>query len=98
MSGHHLRSAIPKEDAMKRTAKVVGAIVAVLLIAPSVFAQGGTEGAAAGTRGWLAVAAGFGMAVAAFGCALGGAGERRVGEESRSLGGPDHLKKKKRKM
>jgi len=56
---------------MKRTAKVVGAIVAVLLIAPSVFAQGATEGAAAGTRGWLAVAAGFGMAVAAFGCALG---------------------------
>src|SRR2546422_9531172 len=89
MSGHHLRSAIPKEDAMKRTAKVVGAIVAGLVIAPSVFAQGGTGGAAAGTRGWLAVAAGFGMAVGAFGWGVGawGGGGGGWEGEGRSPGG-----------
>src|SRR5262245_60587418 len=45
-------------------------LVAVMLIAPSAFAQD-QAGAAAGSKGLLGIAAGFGMALAAFGAALG---------------------------
>ena len=55
---------------MKKWTMVLVALVAVMVIAPSAFAQE-AAGAAAGGKGLLAIAAGFGMALAAFGGALG---------------------------
>src|SRR6267143_1621824 len=55
---------------MKKWMMVLVAFAAVMLIAPSAFAQE-TGAAAAGGKGLLAIAAGFGMALAAFGGALG---------------------------
>lgn len=53
---------------MKRAAILLGALVAVTLVAPAAFAQ---ETGALGGKGTLAIAAAFGMALAAFGGALG---------------------------
>ena len=55
---------------MKKWMMVLVALAAVMLIAPSAFAQGGANAPAEG-KGLLAIAAGFGMALAAFGAALG---------------------------
>ena len=55
---------------MKKWTMVLVAFVAVMLIAPSAFAQD-AAGATAGGKGLMAIAAGFGMALAAFGGALG---------------------------
>ena len=55
---------------MKKWTMVLLALAAVMMIAPSVFAQE-SAGAAAGGKGLLAIASGFGMALAAFGAALG---------------------------
>jgi F-type H+-transporting ATPase subunit c len=54
---------------MKKAVLLLTVLMAVLLVAPAVFAQDG--GSAASGRGALAIAAGFGMAIAAFGGALG---------------------------
>jgi F-type H+-transporting ATPase subunit c len=54
---------------MKKFTMVLVAFVAVILIAPSAFAE--EAAGAAGGKGLLAIAAGFGMALAAFGAALG---------------------------
>jgi len=54
---------------MKKAVLLLTLLMAVLLVAPAVFAQDGSS--AAGGRGALAIAAGFGMAIAAFGGALG---------------------------
>ncbi|HUC55344.1 MAG TPA: ATP synthase F0 subunit C [Candidatus Cybelea sp.] len=54
---------------MKKWTMVLVALAAVMLIAPSAFAQ--DSAGAAGSKGLLAIAAGFGMALAAFGGALG---------------------------
>jgi F-type H+-transporting ATPase subunit c len=56
-----------KEQEMKKTATVVFALVAVLILAPGVFAQGGAA-APAGSTTWLAISGAFGMALAAAGC------------------------------
>jgi F-type H+-transporting ATPase subunit c len=47
------------------------AVMAVMLMAPAVFAQegGGAPAVAAGTN-WVAITAGFGMALAAAGCGI----------------------------
>jgi len=55
---------------MKKLMTVLVALVAVMVIAPSAFAQD-TASLAAGGKGMMAIAAGFGMALAAFGGALG---------------------------
>jgi len=55
---------------MKKWMMVLVALVAVMLIVPSAFAEE-TAGTAASGRGLMAIAAGFGMALAAFGGALG---------------------------
>jgi F-type H+-transporting ATPase subunit c len=68
--GNHLLAAIYKEEVMKKLSMVLVALVAVMLIAPSAFAQEAAGGAGGG-KGLLAIAAGFGMALAAFGGALG---------------------------
>ncbi len=70
VSGNHLLAAIHKEEVMKKWTMLLVALVAVMLVAPSVFAQE-SAGAAAGGKGLMAIAAGFGMALAAFGAALG---------------------------
>jgi F-type H+-transporting ATPase subunit c len=70
VSGNHLLAAIHKEEVMKKWTMVLVALAAVMLVAPSAFAEE-SAGAAAGGRGLLAIAAGFGMALAAFGGALG---------------------------
>src|SRR5580698_4158227 len=44
-------------------------LAAVMLVSPSVFAQGGAAVAVAGTN-WVAISAAFGMALAAFGGAI----------------------------
>jgi F-type H+-transporting ATPase subunit c len=55
---------------MKKAAVVLIALVALMLVAPAAFAQGG-EQAAGGGRGLAAIAVAFGMGIAAFGCGLG---------------------------
>jgi F-type H+-transporting ATPase subunit c len=61
---------------MKRAAMVLLALVAVMLIAPAAFAQGGAEAAKpAINTTTLVLAVGFGVAVAAFG---GGLGQGRI--------------------
>ncbi len=55
---------------MKKWTIVLVALVAVMLIAPSAFAQDEAR-AVGGGKGLMAIAAGFGMALAAFGGALG---------------------------
>ncbi len=55
---------------MRKSTMLLMAVVAVMLLAPSAFAQD-AAGAAAGGKGLIAIAAGFGMALAAFGAALG---------------------------
>ena len=55
---------------MKKWTMLLVALAAVMLIAPSAFAEE-AAGAAAGGKGLLAIASGFGMALAAFGGALG---------------------------
>jgi F-type H+-transporting ATPase subunit c len=54
---------------MKKTAILVVALIAILAIAPSAFAQGGVAAPVNTTT--LALAVGFGLAIAAFGGALG---------------------------
>jgi F-type H+-transporting ATPase subunit c len=70
VSGNHPLTAIDKEEVMKKWTMVLVAFAAVMLIAPSAFAQD-VAGAAAGGKGLMAIAACFGMALAAFGGALG---------------------------
>ena len=55
---------------MRKAMVVITAVLAVLLVAPAAFAQGG-EQATAGGRGLAAIAVAFGMGIAAFGCGLG---------------------------
>jgi F-type H+-transporting ATPase subunit c len=52
---------------MKKAVMLLAVVVAVLLVAPAVFAQDSVGGG----KGPLAIAAGFGMAIAAFGAAFG---------------------------
>src|SRR5258708_20042973 len=56
---------------MKKTAVLCIALIAILAIAPSAFAQGGTAEKAPVNTTTLALAVGFGLAIAAFGGALG---------------------------
>jgi F-type H+-transporting ATPase subunit c len=61
---------------MKRAAIVLLVLVAVMLIAPAAFAQGGDQGAKTQISGTtIVLAIGFGVAVAAFG---GGLGQGRI--------------------
>ena len=52
---------------MKKAATVILVAMAILLVAPGVFAQTGAATPAAGPN-WLAIAGAFGMAIAAAGC------------------------------
>ena len=57
---------------MKKFGVILTVSVAVMLLAPAAFAQGGDQAAASGAgKGLLAIAAAFGMGIAAFGCGLG---------------------------
>jgi F-type H+-transporting ATPase subunit c len=56
-----------KEQHMKKAATILAVLVAVLILAPGVFAQGTTAAPAGGTN-WLAISGAFGMALAAAGC------------------------------
>jgi F-type H+-transporting ATPase subunit c len=56
-----------KEQQMKKAATILAVLVAVLILAPGVFAQGATT-APAGSTNWLAISGAFGMALAAAGC------------------------------
>jgi F-type H+-transporting ATPase subunit c len=56
-----------KEQQMKKAATILAVLVAVLILAPGVFAQG-TTAAPAGSTNWLAISGAFGMALAAAGC------------------------------
>jgi F-type H+-transporting ATPase subunit c len=56
---------------MKKAMLVITALVAVLLVAPAAFAQGGEAAAASAGKGLLWIAAIFGVGIAAFGCGLG---------------------------
>jgi F-type H+-transporting ATPase subunit c len=56
-----------KEQQMKKAATILAVLVAVLILAPGVFAQGTTT-APAGSTNWLAICGAFGMALAAAGC------------------------------
>jgi F-type H+-transporting ATPase subunit c len=60
---------------MKRAVIVCIALLAVMLIAPAAFAQGGAAEKAPVNTTTLALAAGFGVAIAAFG---GGLGQGRI--------------------
>src|SRR5258706_13625736 len=63
---------------MKKAAVVLLVLVAVMMIAPAAFAQGGATGEKAPlSPGTLALAAGFGVAIAAGGGGVGGG--RRAG-------------------
>lgn len=53
---------------MRRLATTALVLVAVLLVAPAVFAQGQPEGGAAVVKQWVAIASAFGMGIAAAGC------------------------------
>ena len=53
---------------MRKFAFVALVLVAVCLLSPAAFAQGGDK--AAGGSAWGPIAVGFGMAIAAFGCGL----------------------------
>jgi F-type H+-transporting ATPase subunit c len=52
---------------MKKAATILAVLVAVLILAPGVFAQGTSTAPAAGPN-WLAISGAFGMALAAAGC------------------------------
>jgi F-type H+-transporting ATPase subunit c len=57
---------------MKKFAVVLAVILAVMMIAPAAFAQGGDQTAAGGSaKGLLGLAVAIGMGVAALGCGLG---------------------------
>ena len=56
---------------MKKLGTLLSALVAVALLAPAAFAQGGEAAAAGGSKGLLWIAAIFGVGIAAFGCGLG---------------------------
>jgi F-type H+-transporting ATPase subunit c len=56
-----------KEKQMKKAATILAVLVAVLILAPGAFAQGGAA-APAGSTNWLAISGAFGMALAAAGC------------------------------
>src|SRR5437762_3065562 len=56
---------------MKKVAVLFIALIAILVIAPSAFAQGGAAEKAPVNTTTLALAVGFGLAIAAFGGALG---------------------------
>jgi F-type H+-transporting ATPase subunit c len=72
VSGNHLLAAIQEEEVMKKAAVVLIALVALMLVAPAAFAQGGDrDQAASGGKGLAAIAVAFGMGIAAFGCGLG---------------------------
>ncbi len=60
---------------MRKWSMLLTVLVAVLVLAPAAFAQGGDQ-AAGGAKGLLGLAVGLGMGVAAFGCGLG---QGRVG-------------------
>lgn len=55
---------------MKKSAIILSALTALVLLAPAAFAQE-ASGAASSGKGTMAIAAAFGMALAAFGGALG---------------------------
>ncbi len=56
---------------MKKGVVLIVALIAILAIAPSAFAQGGAAEKAPVNTSTLALAVGFGLAIAAFGGALG---------------------------
>ena len=57
---------------MKKFAFVLAVFVAVMLVAPAAFAQGGDQAATGGaSKGLLGLAVAIGMGAAAFGCGLG---------------------------
>ena len=57
---------------MKKFAVVMAVFVAVMLVAPEAFAQGGDQAAGGGaSKGLLGLAVAIGMGAAAFGCGLG---------------------------
>lgn len=53
---------------MKKAATILAVLVAVLILAPGVFAQVGAAAPATGGTNWIAIAGAFGMALAAAGC------------------------------
>ena len=56
---------------MRKFAVVLAVFVAVMLVAPAAFAQGGDQVAGAASKGLLGLAVAIGMGAAAFGCGLG---------------------------
>jgi F-type H+-transporting ATPase subunit c len=56
---------------MKKATAVMSALVAVLMVAPAAFAQGGEAATSSGSKGLLWVAAIIGVGISAFGCGLG---------------------------
>jgi len=56
---------------MRKFAAVLAVLVAVMLVAPAAFAQGGDQAASGASKGLLGLAVAIGMGAAAFGCGLG---------------------------
>lgn len=56
---------------MKKFGVVLTALLALLVVAPAAFAQGGEQAASGPGLGLTAIAVGLGMGLAAFGCGLG---------------------------
>ena len=56
---------------MRKAMTVISALVAVLLVAPATFAQGGEAAGSGGSKGLLWIAAIIGVGISAFGCGLG---------------------------
>jgi F-type H+-transporting ATPase subunit c len=56
---------------MRKAMTVISALVAVLLVAPAAFAQGGEAAGSGGSKGLLWIAAIIGVGISAFGCGLG---------------------------
>lgn len=56
---------------MRKFAIVLAVFVAVMLVAPAAFAQGGDQAGSGSSKGLLGIAVGFGMGIAALGCGLG---------------------------
>jgi F-type H+-transporting ATPase subunit c len=56
---------------MRKFAVVLAVCLAVLLVAPAAFAQGGDQAGSGASKGLLGLAVAIGMGAAAFGCGLG---------------------------
>jgi F-type H+-transporting ATPase subunit c len=53
---------------MRKYAPILLAIIGILVLAPAVFAQSGTAGAAPESTNWVAITSGFAMAIASAFC------------------------------